>query len=144
MGARWDTLLAARGRRLSRVTEPHLPRGLAPPAAVRQILDVLISNALWHGDGTVTIEAHAAGTQVAIDVSDQGDGLPAEPADLLAAAAERADGHGRGLPLAHALAVAAGGSLMVRRAAPQPVFRLLLAAAGEQPAAHPAAPTSKR
>ena len=144
VGARWDTLLAARGRRLSRVTEPHLPRSLAPPAAVRQILDVLISNALWHGDGTVTIEAHAAGTQVAIDVSDQGDGLPAEPADLLAAAAERADGHGRGLPLAHALAVAAGGSLMVRRAAPQPVFRLLLAAAGEQPASHPAAPTSKR
>ena len=144
VGARWDTLLAARGRRLSRVTEPHLPRGLAPPAAVRQILDVLISNALWHGDGTVTIEAHAAGTQVAIDVSDQGDGLPAEPPGLLAAAAERADGHGRGLPLAHALAVAAGGSLMVRHAAPQPVFRLLLAAAGAQPAAHPAAPTSKR
>jgi signal transduction histidine kinase len=143
VGARWDTLLAARGRRLSRVTEPQLPRSLAPPAAVRQILDVLISNALWHGDGTVTIEAHAAGTQVAIDVSDQGDGLPAEPADLLAAA-ERADGHGRGLPLAHALAVAAGGSLMVRQAAPQPVFRLLLAAAGEQPAAHPAATTSKR
>jgi signal transduction histidine kinase len=143
VGARWDTLLAARGRRLSRVTEPQLPRSLAPPAAVRQILDVLISNALWHGDGKVTIEAHAAGTQVAIDVSDQGDGLPTEPADLLAAA-ERADGHGRGLPLAHALAVAAGGSLMVRRAAPQPVFRLLLAAAGEQPAAHPAATTSKR
>jgi len=144
VGARWDTLLAARGRRLSRVTEPHLPRGLAPPAAVRQILDVLISNALWHGDGTVTIEAHAEGTQVAIDVSDQGDGLPAEPADLLAAAVERADGHGRGLPLAYALAAAAGGSLMVRHAAPQPVFRLLLAAAGEQQAAHPAAPTSKR
>jgi len=144
VGARWDTLLAARGRRLSRVTEPHLPRGLASPAAVRQILDVLISNALWHGDGAVTIEAHAVGTQVAIDVSDQGDGLPAGPADLLAAAAERADGHGRGLPLAYALAVAAGGSLMVRQAAPQPVFRLLLAAAGEQPAAHPAAPASKR
>jgi hypothetical protein len=32
----------------------------------------------------------------------------------------------------------------VRHAAPQPVFRLLLAAAGEQQAAHPAAPTSKR
>jgi hypothetical protein len=41
--------------------------------------------------------------------------------------------------------MAAGGSLMVRRAAPQPVFSLLLAAAtGEQHAAHPAAPTSKR
>jgi signal transduction histidine kinase len=145
VGARWDTLLAARGRRLVRVTEPHLPRCLAPPAAVRQILDVLISNALWHGDGTVTIEAHADGPQVAVDVSDEGDGLPAEPTDLLAEAAERADGHGRGLPLAHALAAAADGRLMVRRAAPRPVFSLLLAAApSEQPAAHPATPTSKR
>ena len=151
VGARWDTLLAARGRRLVRAAEPRLPRALAPPAAVRQILDVLISNALWHGDGTVTIEAgiveaQAAGPQVAIDVSDEGEGLPAEPAELLAAAAERADGHGRGLPLAGALAAAAGGSLTVRRAAPHPVFRLLLVAttAAGQPATHPVAPTSKR
>src|SRR5690348_1067002 len=150
VGARWDTLLAARGRRLSRVTEPQLPRSLAPPAAVRQILDVLISNALWHGDGTVTIEAgiieaQDAGPQVAIDVSDEGEGLPAEPAELLAAAAERADGHGRGLPLAGALAAAAGGSLTVRHAAPHPVFRLLLVATtAGQPATHPVAPTSKR
>ena len=76
VGARWDTLLAARGRRLVHVAEPHLPRCLAPPAAVRQILDVLISNALWHGDGTVTIEVHADGPQVAVDVSDEGTGLP--------------------------------------------------------------------
>ena len=150
VGARWDTLLAARGRRLVRVAEPRLPRALAPPAAVRQILDVLISNALWHGDGTVTIEAgivetQDAGPQVAIDVSDEGEGLPAEPAELLAAAAERADGHGRGLPLAGALAAATGGSLTVRRAAPHPVFRLLLVATtAGRPATHPVPPTSKR
>jgi signal transduction histidine kinase len=145
VGGRWDPLLAGRGRRLVLLTEPHLPRALAPPAAVRQILDVLISNALWHGDGTVTIAVHATGPQVAIEVSDQGDGLPADPAALLADSAERADGHGQGLPLAHALAVAAGGSLVVLRAAPQPVFSLLLAAAAsEPPPAHPAAPTSKR
>jgi len=160
VGARWDTLLAARGRRLVRVAEPRLPRALAPPAAVRQILDVLISNALWHGDGTVTIEAGTieagtieagtieaqdAGPQVAIDVSDEGEGLQAEPAELLAAAAERADGRGRGLPLAGALAAATGGSLTVRRAAPHPVFRLLLVATtAGRPATHPVAPTSKR
>jgi signal transduction histidine kinase len=145
VGARWDSLLAARGRRLVHVAEPHLPRCLAPPAAVRQILDVLISNALWHGDGTVTIEVHADGPQVAVDVSDEGTGLPAEPAELLADSTERADGHGQGLPLARSLAMAAGGSLVVRRAAPQPVFSLLLApATGEQAGPHPAAPTSKR
>src|SRR5580704_480285 len=109
VGGRWDPLLAGRGRRLVLLTEPHLPRALAPPAAVRQILDVLISNALWHGDGTVTIAVHAAGPQVAIDVCDEGDGLPADPAKLLADSAERADGHGRGLPLAYSLAMAAGG-----------------------------------
>ena len=145
VSARWDALLAARGRRLVRVAAPDLPRCLAPPAAVRQILDVLISNALWHGDGTVTIEAHEAGPAVAIDVSDEGAGLPAEPAELLAGSAERADGHGRGLPLAGSLAAAAGGSLMVLRAAPRPVFSLLLAAAaGERTGAHQAAPSSKR
>jgi signal transduction histidine kinase len=150
VSARWETLLAARGRRLVRVTEPHLPRCLAPPAAVRQILDVLIGNALWHGDGTVTLEAYATGPHVAIDVSDEGAGLPAEPAELLAGSAlagsaERADGHGQGLRLAFSLAAAAGGSLMVRRAAPQPVFCVLLTAATVgRPGAHPAAPASKR
>ena len=141
--ARWDPVLTARGRALVRVAEPGLPRCLVPPAAVRQILDVLISNALWHGDGTVTIAARGAGPRVAIDVSDEGDGLPAEPADLLAEAAERADGHGRGLPLARALAVAAGGSLTVPRAAPRPVFSLLLtAAAAGSPGAQPASAAS--
>ena len=81
----------------------------------------------------------------AVRFHDQGDGLPAEPAELLAGSAERADGHGRGLPLAGSLAAAAGGSLMVLRAAPRPVFSLLLAAAaGERTGAHQAAPSSKR
>jgi signal transduction histidine kinase len=139
--ARWDTPLAARGRNLVLVTGPHLPRCLAPGAAVRQILDVLISNALWHGDGKVTIEAREVGEGVAIDVSDEGPGLAAEPAELLAGSAERADGHGRGLPLARSLAVAAGGSLVMRRAAPQPVFSLTLPAAAD---VHPARSASKR
>ena len=139
--ARWDTPLAARGRNLVLATRPHLPRCLAPSAAVRQILDVLISNALWHGDGKVTIEAREAGVGVAIDVSDEGPGLAAEPAELLAGSAERADGHGRGLPLARSLAVAAGGSLVMRRAAPQPVFSLTLPAAAD---VHPARSASKR
>ncbi|HXB49540.1 MAG TPA: histidine kinase dimerization/phospho-acceptor domain-containing protein [Streptosporangiaceae bacterium] len=140
--ARWDAPLASRGRRLAAAAEPGMTRCLAPAAAVRQILDVLISNALWHGDGTVTIEACEAGPVVAIDVSDEGpglpDGLPASPAEL-------ADGHGRGLALAHSLASAAGGRLELRRSAPCPVFRLSLpAAASDQTASQDAAGTSKR
>jgi signal transduction histidine kinase len=140
VGGQWEPLLVARGRRLIRGGEPYPPRCLAPSAAVRQILDVLIGNALWHGDGAVTISAYDTGTGIAIDVSDEGAGLPPEAADLLADAPSRTDGHGRGLPLARSLAIAAGGSLVVRRAAPRPVFSLLLtAAAGVQPE-----PASKR
>jgi signal transduction histidine kinase len=143
--ARWDTPLAARGRRLVLATEPNPPRCRASGAAIRQILDVLIGNALWHGDGTVTIEARETGEGFAIEVSDEGLGLAADPAELLPGSAERADGHGRGLPLAHSLAVAVGGSLTVRRAAPQPVFSLMLPAeAGGRTGSHPAVSASKR
>jgi signal transduction histidine kinase len=145
---RWDAPLAARGRRLALPAEQHLPRCLAPPAAVRQILDVLISNALWHGDGTVAVRACEAGGDVAIEVSDEGPGLTG---GFPVTSAERADGHGRGLLLARSLAGAAGGSLVLRRAAPQPVFRLTLpaapgatAATSERAGTHPAASTSKR
>jgi signal transduction histidine kinase len=142
---RWDAPLATRGRLLAVRFDPQLPRCLAPPAAVRQILDVLISNALWHGDGAVTIEGRRAGASIAIEVADEGPGLPAESAEPASGSAERADGHGRGLPLARSLAAAAGGSLVLRRAAPRPVFSLSLPAAiGEEAGIQPAAPTSKR
>jgi signal transduction histidine kinase len=145
VGARWEAPLATRGRQLVSVTDPDLPGCPAPRAAVRQILDVLIGNALWHGEGTVTIEAHKTADGVEIEVSDEGPGLAAEPGELLAGSAERTDGHGRGLPLARSLAAAADGSLIVRRAAPQPVFRLLLPAmpAG-QPGRQPTGSASKR
>jgi signal transduction histidine kinase len=141
--ARWHGPLAAHGRQLVSRTEPDVPHGLATPAAVRQIIDVLVGNALCHGDGTVTIDVHDVGTGVAIEVADEGTGLASEPDDLLAGSADRADGHGRGLPLARALADASGGRLVVRRAAPEPIFSLLLpAAAGESRDYHPIGPGS--
>jgi len=141
--ARWHGPLAAHGRQLVSRIEPDVPRGLATPAAVRQIIDVLVGNALCHGDGTVTIDVHDVGTGVAIEVADEGTGLASEPDDLLAGSADRADGHGRGLPLARALADASGGRLVVRRAAPEPIFSLLLpAAAGESRDYHPIGPGS--
>ena len=136
--ARWDGPLAAHGRKLVTLAEPDMPRCLGSPAAVRQIIDVLVGNALSHGDGTVTIDVHDVGTGVAIEVADEGKGLAAEPDDLLAGSADRADGHGRGLPLARALADASGGRLVVRRAGPEPIFSLLLpAATGESRDDHP-------
>jgi signal transduction histidine kinase len=127
--ARWHGPLAAHGRQLVSRIEPDVARCLGTTAAVRQVIDVLVGNALCHGDGTVTIDVHDVGTGVAIEVTDEGTGLAGEPDDLLAGSAGRADGHGRGLPLARALADASGGRLVVRRAAPEPIFSLLLPAA---------------
>jgi signal transduction histidine kinase len=140
---RWAAPLEARGRPLALAADPRLPPCLAPEAAVRQILDVFLGNALWHGEGTVTIGACRTDTGVALEVSDEGPGLTAEPEKLLAGPPTSGRGHGRGLPLARALAAAAGGSLMVRRSSPKPVFSLLLPAAdAERPEVQ--APGSKR
>jgi signal transduction histidine kinase len=126
---RWEEPLLSRDRRLAVVVPSGLTRCLAPPAAIRQILDVLISNSLWHGDGTVTLAARLDAGQIAIDVSDEGQGLP-DGIPPAPAGATSTDGHGRGLPLALSLAAAAGGSLTLRHAAPAPVFTLSLAVAG--------------
>jgi signal transduction histidine kinase len=142
--ARWETPLATRGRRLVLVAEPDLPRCTAPAAAIRQILDVLIGNALWHGEGTVAIAVRAGDGDLVIEVSDEGPGLAGEPAGLLDGSAAQAGGHGRGLPLARSLAAAAGGSLAVRRAAPRPVFSVLFPAGDGRPGRHPAGSVSKR
>jgi signal transduction histidine kinase len=134
-GTRWEQPLMTRDRLLAIVMAPDLPRGLAPPAVIRQILDVLISNALWHGEGTVTLAARQDAGRIAIEVSDEGPGLPGgmpEHPD----GADGPDGHGRGLPLARSLTEAAGGSLELRHASPAPVFTLSLLAADDvtQPA----------
>jgi signal transduction histidine kinase len=157
--ARWEGPLSTRDRRLVLACGPGIACCLAPPAAVRQILDVLISNALWHGEGTVTVTTRQAGDYVDIEVCDEGAGLDSELPLLPAGQAARGahaspagphrqwDGHGRGLPLACSLAAASGGCLTLRHAAPEPVFALSLpapAAAGQPSGRQPAAPASKR
>src|SRR5262249_27984340 len=94
-------------------------------AAVRQILDVLLDNALTHGAGTATVTVTDLATGLSIEVSDEGPGLPADPERAFA---RRADGaaHGIGLSLARTPAGTAGGRLIIRQAAQHPVFSLLL------------------
>ncbi|RCG31134.1 sensor histidine kinase [Sphaerisporangium album] len=122
----WHGLLAERGRRLTIRIEPDLPPLTAAPAAVRQILLVLLDNALTHGAGEVVITVSDVGPGVAVNVGDQGKGVP-DGQDVFARSASPEDGHGIGLPLARSLAEAEGGRLVLHRNAP-PVFSLLLPA----------------
>lgn len=90
-----------------------------------EILTVLLANAFEHGAGTVTLTVREAERGwVAIDVADEGAGVG--DVDVFARRSPGASGHGIGLSLARSLATAEGGSLIVTRAGPGPVFTLLL------------------
>ncbi|WP_345421765.1 HAMP domain-containing sensor histidine kinase [Actinomycetospora chlora] len=115
--------------------ETGLRAGVSP-AALRQILAVLLENAATHGTGTVEVTVRRAGTAVAVDVADEG-ALTLPEAALFGRRGETADapggGHGIGLALARRLAEAEGGRLRLRT--PEPTtFTLLLPASSPDPA----------
>lgn len=121
----WATRLADAGRRLRIEVEPRLPPATASAAAVRQVLTVLLDNAVVHGAGTVTVAVREAAGAVAVEVADEGDGVPDDAAGGLFSRRAQSPGHGIGLALARRLAEAEGGHLRLARPAP-PVFALLL------------------
>jgi signal transduction histidine kinase len=119
----WHGLLAGQGRAL-RIAVREAPAPRAATAAVRQILGVLLDNAVTHGRGTVTVTARDAGDAFAIDVTDEGPGIDSD-LDLFARGNSSTDSHGIGLALARSLAEAEGGRLRLGTPAP-PTFTLLL------------------
>ncbi|MFG3117904.1 ATP-binding protein [Streptomyces sp. NPDC048197] len=132
---RWHGELAAVARPLRITVEEALPDAVGSARAGRQILDVLLANALGHGSGTVTVAARDAAGALAVDVADEGPGLP-EGQDVFARRSGDADGggHGIGLALARSLAEAEGGRLMVSRRTPHPRFTWLVAGGGKESA----------
>ncbi|MFC5745766.1 sensor histidine kinase [Actinomadura rugatobispora] len=111
-------LAAEAGRRLTVGVPAPLPRIRAARAALTQILNVLVDNALVHGQGDITLTARHHGGIVAIDVADSGPGVP-----HIARDGTRDGARGTGLALARALAEAEGGRLLARAGAPT-VFTL--------------------
>ena len=83
-----------------------------------QVLSNLITNALRHGSGRVTVDARPDDGVVAVSVSDEGAGVaaPREPELFVPFARLGARGEGAGLALAiaRAIAEAHGGSLDYR------------------------------
>ncbi|HEV7212736.1 MAG TPA: HAMP domain-containing sensor histidine kinase [Blastococcus sp.] len=119
----WRTVLAAQHRELRLEVAPDTPVSTAAPAAVRQVIAVLLDNAARHGGGSVTLTVRDAGGALAFDVADEGPGV--DDAESLPRRKDGTRGPGIGLILARDLAEAEGGRLRVSRPAP-PVFTLLL------------------
>lgn len=128
-----EARMAADRRALRLHVEPDARPALVSDAAVRQVLGVLLDNAVTHGRGTVDVTLRGATDAVAIDVADEGPG-PRDPEGDLFRRRHAADGHGIGLALARRLAEAEGGRLLLTRPAP-PVFTLLLPAGDPAPPA---------
>ncbi|WP_330477114.1 HAMP domain-containing histidine kinase [Streptomyces platensis] len=132
---RWHGELAAAGRQLRITVDAGLPEAVGSARAGQQVLDVLLANALAHGSGRVTVTARDAAGVLALDVADEGPGLP-EGEDVFAR--RRGDagdsGHGIGLALARSLVETEGGRLIVSRRAPHPRFTWLVAGGSEGPA----------
>ncbi|MGE0877865.1 MAG: ATP-binding protein [Acidimicrobiia bacterium] len=123
--AEWQPVATQTRRSLS----VHAPGSLlvhGTPGAVGQAFDVLLSNALRHGDGDVDVTIEREGQYVAVSVADEGSGIePAHVAGLFEPKPLDLSGHGIGLALAASLVQSEGGRLTLAHNAP-PVFRMEL------------------
>jgi signal transduction histidine kinase len=95
---------------------------LADPDTLRQVLWILVDNALVHTSGPVQIVAGADGSQVTIAVQDQGPGMRSEVRERLfdrfyrGDAARSRPGFGLGLAIARGLVGAQDGTIAVETA----------------------------
>jgi signal transduction histidine kinase len=111
----WRAPLRAEGRSLKlRVQDGLLAK--VSPARLREVIGVLLDNALRHGAGTVTLAARdgisTSGETVVIEVSDTGAGVPDELAEHIFERGVSGGGStGLGLALARALIDSDGGRL---------------------------------
>jgi signal transduction histidine kinase len=111
----WRAPLRAEGRSLKlRLQEGLLAK--VSPARLREVIGVLLDNALRHGGGTVTIAARdgggTSGDTVLIEVTDTGAGVPDELAEHIFERGVSGGGStGLGLALARALIDSDGGRL---------------------------------
>jgi signal transduction histidine kinase len=124
VGEQWRGPLAAEGRRLTVRRDTDVPTSTASTIAVRQIVGVLLENALVHGRGQVSVVLRDAAGALALDVTDEGPGV-LDGALVFTRRSSGAAGHGIGLALARNLAEAEGGRLRLSRTSP-PTFTILL------------------
>ncbi|MET0557873.1 MAG: HAMP domain-containing sensor histidine kinase [Solirubrobacterales bacterium] len=137
-GARADL----HGSRLELRTPDRPARALADPDRVRQIIRILLDNALTHTpEGTkVTVTTYSANRRAELTVSDEGAGIPQRVHSRIFErfyTADSAGGSGLGLAIARELALRMQGSLSISSSRRFTAFTLDL-----PPAAEVAAPAA--
>lgn len=127
--SRWAQVAQRQGRSLAADVDPAAASLPVAGAVLRQVLDVLLDNALKHGAGAVTVSVREAADAIVVDVQDEGtlpvDLLGSDPFARGVTTREPGAPGGFGLPLARSLAERVGGRLVL--ATPDPTrFTLLL------------------
>jgi signal transduction histidine kinase len=122
----FELLAGETGVRLHAEVEAGLPRILADPVRIRQVLHNLLGNALrhTHAGGAITVAAKAEDGGVSLTVQDDGDGIDSQHIGHVFDRFYRTDpsrsretgGSGLGLAIARAVVEAHGGRLGVASA----------------------------
>ncbi len=128
-----QALAASRGASLRVQSEPHV-QAQVDPDRLRQLLVILIDNALRHGGpaGTVEVRFGRVGAELRLEVSDRGRGIPAEHRTKVFEPFYQLDGSrsgsGAGLGLAIALWIvsAHGGTIKLADNEPGALVRISL------------------
>ena len=106
----WQPRFSAVRRHLSVITATPAPPVVGTMGLAGQVIDILIDNALRHGDGAVTLMIDGP----SVVVIDQGKGMPMDKLrTVFDGPVDPAAKHGRGLALARRLAQVDGASLDV-------------------------------
>ena len=120
---RWAPGITALGRTITLAAVDQVTtRGSA--ASIEQILEVLIDNALHHGNGAITVTLRRIAGGGAIDVADEGTLIEVADCERIFQRGH-GDRHGIGLALARSMVEAEGGRLIVARPRPT-TFSLIM------------------
>jgi signal transduction histidine kinase len=112
--------------------DDSLPRITARGSELNQIWTNLLSNALdaLNGEGTITITTRMSGTRIAVDIEDDGPGIPAEVQskifDPFFTTKPVGKGTGLGLDIARRIAVGHRGNISVKSRPGSTCFTVML------------------